>query len=474
MGIEQIPKFEKNIAENKKEIMADIHETKIDKENMEKSLDSVINALENEQELIRPKDKKGRPGGIVELKKNISTLIIPDLHGRKEFLIITLLKKDERGRTNLDKMLTGELQVVCLGDGMHTEAKGARGRWMEARQESVNDFAPSPNMDEEMLRSFGTMKLVMDLKENCPEGFHYLKGNHDNILNEEDNGNYPFTKFANEGALVKTYLEKKYDQDFLNKYARFEKNLPIIALGTNFVVSHAEPKSVYSREELINYRGNPEVIKGLTWTDNDEAEQGSVEKNLKNLLNKENIKEDYYFGGHRHVPGKYSLRADGRYVQINNLEEMYVALVSPDKKFDLENDIYNVSPLAVEEKKEKEEPKDKEEKILRGEKFDFTFPGKPVDIYLGPKHLQIISVKNDSRFNIDYLLIDPNTFDPDNPKAGGYKGLWEDQPIILGRGNPYRFELPNTVSHKHAIITVHGDKFEIIDLNSLNGTRIEV
>jgi len=120
--------------------------------------------------------------------------------------------------------------------------------------------------------------------------------------------------------------------------------------------------------------------------------------------------------------------------------------------------------------------KETKEKILKGEKFNFEFPGKPVDIYLGSKHLQIINVKNNAHFNVDYLLVDPDVFPVGDPTQyyGGYKGIWEDRPLILGRENPYRFELPNVVSRKHLMITVRNDKFEIADLNSTNGTRVEI
>ena len=50
-----------------------------------------------------------------------------------------------------------------------------------------------------------------------------------------------------------------------------------------------------------------------------------------------------WFGGHRPVKdGKYLLRQDGTYLQLHNPNEMNVAIVVPEKKFNPEIDIKSV------------------------------------------------------------------------------------------------------------------------------------
>jgi|GEM_PF-1307806 len=109
---------------------------------------------------------------------------------------------------------------------------------------------------------------------------------------------------------------------------------------------------------------------------------------------------------------------------------------------------------------------------LKGSKVIID-PGMLVEIYLANKRLQIIDVRDDPRWNADYLLIDPVTFDQTNPTEG-FKGIRENEPFILGRDYPWRFKFPDTVSRAHLKIELKNGKLIIEDLNSTNGTVIEV
>jgi hypothetical protein len=110
---------------------------------------------------------------------------------------------------------------------------------------------------------------------------------------------------------------------------------------------------------------------------------------------------------------------------------------------------------------------------LKGSKVVID-PGMLVDIYLADKRLQVIDVRNDPRWNADYLLIDPAAFDPMYPTRG-FKGIRENEPFLLGRDYPWRFELPDTVSRTHLRIELLKNRKLIIeDLNSTNGTVVVV
>jgi hypothetical protein len=197
-------------------------------------------------------------------------------------------------------------------------------------------------MDQEMWESLSLMQMVMYCKIACPEYFHFLKGNHENILNEEGAGNHPFGKFTYEGEIVKEYIQIFYGEEFLYTYSGFEKSLPLLAIGDRFLASHAEPFDVYLEEEIINMRIHPEVIYGLTWTDNDGANEGSVEGMLKHYL--PSVKEAVYFGGHRVVTDLYQVRAKGKYIQFHNPDRWTVAKVMPETPFDPEKDFVEISP----------------------------------------------------------------------------------------------------------------------------------
>lgn len=297
--------------------------------------------LINEDENIRPHDALDLPGGIISLKQNIPTILVPDIHARMDLILSIMLFEDADGHTVIQNMAMDKVQVVCVGDGVHAEKRAAQ-RWANAFKEFETDYAVHKNIDEEMRESFGVMEMIMEIKSCFPLNFHFLKGNHENISNEEGDGNHPFMKFSYEGPMVAYYVEKFYGEEFLEKYSNFEKNLPIFAIGKNFLVSHAEPRTFYDRETLIEYRDHPEAIIGLTWTSDDAAEDDSVGHMIDYYIDNINQDAAYYFGGHRPVKGLYNERANGRYIQIHNPDKFIIAVIDPNKQINLEEDIIEI------------------------------------------------------------------------------------------------------------------------------------
>lgn len=304
-------------------------------------LDKAIKTLNNENKFIRPYAEDGLPGGFLELKKNIPTIIVPDIHARLDFIINILFYCGEGDKTILEKLLDNELQIVCVGDGFHAEARAAD-RWVNAFEEFKDDYQKHSNMDDEMRESFGVMQMIMELKISAPDNFHFLKGNHENILNENGDGNYPFRKFSYEGPMVLRYTEKFYGIDFLYKYSVFEKFLPLFVVGKNFIISHSEPLKFYSKNQIIEYKRNPDLIIGLTWTDNNQAGEGAVSEMLKKHFNVRNTDNLYYFGGHRPVVNLYNKRAKGKYIQIHNPSKFIIAYIKNDKEINIDQDIIEI------------------------------------------------------------------------------------------------------------------------------------
>jgi hypothetical protein len=310
----------------------------IDAEAYAGTLREATSVLAKEDPARRPYDSSDRPGGLVLLRRDASTIIVPDLHARMDFLLAVLLP-------NLERMRRGELQVVCVGDGFHSEERG-RERWKEALEEYKGGFRRRTSMDAEMAESLGVMEMAMRAKIRFPGLFHFLKGNHENVTNERGEGNYPFAKYAMEGPMVTAYVKAFLGEDFLSLYSSFEKSLPLLAAGRNFLVSHAEPGDFFDRERIVEYRSHPEVIEGLTWTDNDASVEGSVAMMLANFLDEEELAGAYYFGGHRPVQGLFNLRAEGRYVQIHNPRKRVVASIEAGRKIELERDIVELEELS--------------------------------------------------------------------------------------------------------------------------------
>ncbi|MBI9097375.1 MAG: metallophosphoesterase [Spirochaetaceae bacterium] len=310
-----------------------------------KLLEYTNSVLENENQSRRPADSNGLPGGIVCLKPDITTIIVPDLHGRIKFLLNLLAFTDQSGTSILQKLAFNQIQIVCVGDGFHSEYKTEE-RWKASYLEFVDGYRKSRNMDREMSNNFRLMEIVQLVKISFPENFHFLKGNHENIKNEKEKGNHIFRKFAFESMMVYEYVKKFYDKQFLDLYYQFEKNMPLLAIGKNFLVSHAEPKSFFNRSSVIEYRKNPHVVEGLTWTSDGAAENGSVEKMLKYYLSEKNISQShFYFGGHRSIRKLYNLRARGKYVQFHNPAKFAIVLIEKGLEIDLERDIFELEDM---------------------------------------------------------------------------------------------------------------------------------
>ena len=292
-------------------------------------LDLVFPAMEELSEDIRPRDMLGRGGGLIHLNREIPLIVMPDLHARKEFLYELMITEFETG-TVIDALEERRLQIVCIGDGFHSEKRGWK-RWQNSLTEYTSGYKKHKNMDREMAESLGLMQMVMLLQTAYPDVFFFLKGNHENILNEEGNGNHPFGKFVYEGEMVRAWVERFLGEDFLYDYAEYEKILPYVAVGENLLISHAEPADFYSPEDIIEIDSDDSVKLGLTWTGNEQAREGSVEETLEYYSNHFDREFTHYIGGHRTIHDYYKLRADGHFIQIHN-PDRYIILYTDQQE----------------------------------------------------------------------------------------------------------------------------------------------
>ena len=308
-------------------------------------LDRTLSVLESESADYRPSASDGSAGGLLDFSRmeECPVVIVPDLHARPDF-IINLIHCSFCGESMLSALAHDRLFIICVGDGVHAESPvEARERWISSYKEwSENGIIDSCTMREEMADCFATMMAVMELKNAFPQRFHFLKGNHENILNQEGGGDHPFRKYALEGAMVKEFVDSVYGDAVLHLINCFETALPIVALFRDFGISHAEPFRPYLREEIINYHDNGDLILDFTWTGNDQAESDSCARQFSLLSGREDDGKSLWFGGHRPVDGKYNLRQNGRYVQIHNPLEMNIAVVSSAERFNPEEDIISI------------------------------------------------------------------------------------------------------------------------------------
>jgi len=274
-------------------------------------------------------------GGIARLDQRLRTLVVPDLHARRDYLVRVLGSRDVKtGARYLDLVRRGELQVVLLGDGMHAEGRAA-GRWAQA------DRRPNGRaMRREAAESLGTMKLVMELKAAHPAHFHYLKGNHDNILDERRHGNWPVSKYAErhgEGALLKQLIRRRFGDGFLERYHEFERRLPLVAVGSGFALAHSGPGQVVPRRAI--QRRQARAVESFTWTDltHDPRRQDRL---ARQQLRELGVPDGFFLAGHR--PTR-RVRQQGSFFQLNNERQMFFAVLEPGRPFNPRRDVRNAS-----------------------------------------------------------------------------------------------------------------------------------
>jgi len=312
-----------------------------EQERYQEKIAAVMRVMESENSKIRPRDSFGKPGGIIYLYKDLPTVIVPDLHARMDFFLSIMVYKLEGGSTILRLLDEEKIQIVCVGDGFHAEKRAAL-RWRYALAEYRTYYKKHKNMDEEMRESLGLMEMVMELKTTYPDRFHFIKGNHENISNENANGNRPFGKFAYEGEMVKVYMQKFYPEPLIRAYYQFERALPLLVVGRNFLISHAEPRIFHPENSILNYTQHPEVVYDLTWTADNVADENSVFQMLTHYLQQSAADPCFYFGGHRPVRELYNLRANGKYVQIHNPDKFILAFLKADKPIELTRDVIEI------------------------------------------------------------------------------------------------------------------------------------
>lgn len=381
------------------------------KESYEASLNKAIEALKGSE-------------GIVELRKGVPTVVIPDLHARREMLV-DILNQIQDGKTIYELLKEGKINIVCLGDGMHSEKpenwevrsaftfeKDANGRvkngdnnmpiltefgkkiaefdealnnaekrrtgqnQYDYTDEDFNDpavlavwekikdeFAQKQEelLNAEMVRSLGMMKMIMELKAAFPDSFHYIRGNHDDIMGS-------FYKYARESEQVRNWLTANFGEEFVRKFEQFEDSLPILVKGEGIILSHATANKPIAKEAIINR--DPTVTgkavdetgrhHGLTWTDNTDF-GFQIVKNGKRITEfRPNEIEAFdqtranvgspnatWIIGHRHVEKdeKYRSQFGGKLIQINSPVEETYAVVPASGNFNPDTDVKVIGQL---------------------------------------------------------------------------------------------------------------------------------
>ena len=273
---------------------------------------------------------KARPifqkqGGLVEVPGDVPTLILPDLHAQRAYLVTALSQKIE-GKTALDLLQQGKLNVLCLGDAMHSEQRGQM-RWMQAERDYL-EGRKSPSLEGELAESLGLMVMIFELKSSYPGHFFFVRGNHEDMDPQQ-----PYFKFTRVGEsnLVRAWISKTWGDKFLHEWAATEGSLPLMASGGSFVGSHAPPERELTVENIKNRTAL--AFRTLCWSDNTQWVSGGAQEKafLVNCQRFQVTARRPWVCGHRKVTdGLYRDQAGGRIIQINPIEG-WVMMIAPPK-----------------------------------------------------------------------------------------------------------------------------------------------
>lgn len=307
-------------------------------------LDSITTVLEEEIFDYRVASSDGTAGSLLEFQEKKPVIIVPDIHARPDFVKNILFFEIPALKKNVIQALSkDEIFLVALGDAVHTEGQN-KARWLFALDDYLVENFTGQAMTEEITECLSVVSALMELKLAFPRNFHFLKGNHENIMNRNGGGDFSFRKFADEGNMTRDFIHAYYGEDILYLISLYENALPLVFASPRCVISHAEPHRTYTRQELIDARLDALVVEGLTWTRNGEAEEGAVQNIIANIFNynRWNTKDVLYFVGHSPVHENYALRQNARLVQFHNPFRQNIALLCGNKKFNPDKDILGV------------------------------------------------------------------------------------------------------------------------------------
>jgi len=280
------------------------------------AMQACLQVLSREPDGLRPHKTDQTPGGVVRLDQDLDVILVPDLHGRAD-QIEALLAWPVGGVAVGELLDQGNIQLIFCGDYVHAEAR-ARERWKRALTEYESNFEHHQAMDEEMEENIASWIHLAKLKAEYPYHVHLLKGNHENILDSAKDPNRNFGKFAYESAMATTWCRKFLGDDLIDLIHRFEEALPLMVIGKDWVVSHAQPDKAYPLTDLI--QAGPEVGFGLTWTRQNNAQSGAAKEMMNSLLGKPGI----WFAGHCSLAARYLWNPEESILHFHNPAEFSV------------------------------------------------------------------------------------------------------------------------------------------------------
>jgi hypothetical protein len=195
------------------------------------ALIKLVNGL-MEQEVFRPRDSRGLPGGLLMLPAELTPIVVADLHAQVDNLLVILSHNGF-----LSSLEQGEACLVIIGDAVHSE-----------RDRALDKMSGSMLM----------MDLIFRLKLRFPERFFFVRGNHDSFSEDVGKGGVP------QGLLWRRALRKTRGKEYRSEMQRYYDLLPYVVVAPDFLATHAAPpRSKITTDMLIDIHRYPGLIPEL-------------------------------------------------------------------------------------------------------------------------------------------------------------------------------------------------------------------
>ncbi|WP_299157930.1 metallophosphoesterase [Accumulibacter sp.] len=180
-------------------------------------------------EVYRPRDDRGLPGGLLVLPRELIPIVLADMHAQVDNLLTVLTQN-----AFLEALEDGTAALIILGDAVHCEVDGQL-RAMES--------------------SMILMDLIFRLKLHFPEQVFYIRGNHDSFSEDLAKEGVP------QGLLWARELSELRGAVYQRAMGDFYRLLPYVVMSPDFLACHAAaPKTKVSKKMLVQLYQRPELV----------------------------------------------------------------------------------------------------------------------------------------------------------------------------------------------------------------------
>ena len=157
----------------------------------------------------RAKDHRGRPGALLDLPREVTPVLVGDLHAQVDNLLSIL-----SANRLLEGLKNGTAALVLLGDTVHREEDGKL---------------------EEMESSLLMLDLIFKLKIRFPKNVFYLRGNHESFDEAVGKAGVP------QGQIFHRQVKLLRGKDYARCLAECFDLLAYVVRSEDYIACHAGP-----------------------------------------------------------------------------------------------------------------------------------------------------------------------------------------------------------------------------------------